>query len=701
MDCAMLSGEQVCCRTCLMSSDDVVMHHISHTSNCSHHTIIGHNRSRIRRKHSLPINRLLQSQLYNSTVMSLWIVFITSFTTNSGLVKPSFAFLHQQQHRYISITTTTNVKKFTPSSIILQPSFLQLDREYSSHLTLLNNVRKRKGDFITSSPTKLKEGAQRAKALVSDMNAVPIIPSTTTAKQYLSDRSQKEQQQQPITVTSGRNIFQHFTPKYEIGEYDTLTTIVPTERVIESSTSESVNREIVRLLSDDDGEEDLHTPDYSEEAANQIADKALYSRISEEAKFKANIAVQKKSLLSTTTTTTTTTTRSLRVVEPDEYPDDYMEEDDDYSHEYNTSEESSNSLTTSDSWSLVHSTRKATMKVRASVKETGQDMMSQYVKSMGQHELLPKASEILLGRQIQILNKWEMVRQELEEAQSKPPTFAAWADALDISVPELKKQIRRSQRAKAALIEANLRLVVTVARQAVKKGRSEINFQDACQEGIIGLTRACEKFDPEQGCRFSTYAVWWIKREVHKSVTQQSRTVRLPASAMKKINDIRINERLLINSLGRKPSDQEVADKCQLTVEKLLFYRKAAIDATSLDKKIVAKVGKGSNSTGGSSGEGKTVESMVKDSSPTPADIANKEMLQNDVRRLIKTLSPREQAVIRLRFGLDDGTPRTLDYIGKKFSVEKERIRKIEAKALLKLRQPYRNQSVKCYISEL
>ena len=155
-----------------------------------------------------------------------------------------------------------------------------------------------------------------------------------------------------------------------------------------------------------------------------------------------------------------------------------------------------------------------------------------------------------------------------------------------------------------------------------------------------------------------------------------------------------------MTTLGRKPTDEEVAQKCNMTVEKVLFYRRKALDATSLDKQLVGKAGKGSSAAGIES-NGKTIGSLVKDLGPTPSEIANEEMLQNDVRRLIRTLSPREQAVVRLRFGLDDGTPRTLDYISKKFNVGKDKIRKVEARALLKLRQPYRNQSVKCYVSDL
>jgi RNA polymerase primary sigma factor len=422
-----------------------------------------------------------------------------------------------------------------------------------------------------------------------------------------------------------------------------------------SSNNHSLNSRIENLLCDDHDEEDEEVPDYSEEAAKEIADKSIYSRISESAKWKANMAIK---------------TRPSISMEP------------------------------IDMKKPSASKRKYKSKMTASVKETGVDTISDYVKSMGQHELLPHESEILLGRQIQILVKWESKRQELEDSLSRPPNFGEWASALNISVPELKKQIRRSQRAKAALIEANLRLVVTVARQGVRQDKSELSFQDAAQEGIIGLSIACDRFDPEKGFRFSTYATWWIRREVLRNVNQQSRTMRLPESAMKRINDIRINERLLMTTLGRKPTDEEVAAKCNLPIEKLWFYRKAAMDITSLDKEMSNKAGKGS-SAGGIASNGKTIGSLVKDLAPTPAEIAAKEMLQSDVRKLIKTLSPREQAVVRLRFGLDDGTPRTLEYIAKKFNVDKEKVRRVEAKALLKLRQPYRNQTVKCYISDL
>ena len=232
-------------------------------------------------------------------------------------------------------------------------------------------------------------------------------------------------------------------------------------------------------------------------------------------------------------------------------------------------------------------------------------------------------------------------------------------------------------------------------------GASSVQFQDACQQGIIGLTRATEKFDPELGFRFSTYAIWWIQKEVAKNVSEQSRSVRVPPSAIKKINDIRIQERILMNELGRKPHDEELAGRVGMTVEKLNFYRQSAKEVSSLDKKIDARTGKGSMSTGGDGAAGNTMDIFVKDTEhPSPTELIDEQMLKEDIRRLVRTLSPREQAVIRLRFGLDDGKPLGLSDISAKFGVEKERIKKIEARALLKLRQPSRSQVVKCYVSD-
>lgn len=242
-------------------------------------------------------------------------------------------------------------------------------------------------------------------------------------------------------------------------------------------------------------------------------------------------------------------------------------------------------------------------------------------------------------------------------------------------------------------MEANLRLVVSVARQTVKRNSAGINFQDACQEGILGLSRACEKFDPERGFRFSTYAVWWIKNTVHKSIHEQSRPVRLSDRARRHINAIRIQHRVLKRELGRPPSDEEIGSKIGLSPEKVEFYRRAAESVQSLDKKIgYRKQGEG---------EAPEMSSLVKDPSLGPEELANKQMMKEDVRKLLTTLSPREQAVIRLRFGLDSGKSSSITEIGKRFKVDKAVVRKIEARAMVKLRQPYRNAHIKPYIADL
>jgi RNA polymerase primary sigma factor len=187
---------------------------------------------------------------------------------------------------------------------------------------------------------------------------------------------------------------------------------------------------------------------------------------------------------------------------------------------------------------------------------------------------------------------------------------------------------------------------------------------------------------------------------VAKNVSEQSRAMRVPPNAIKKINDIRIQERVLMTQLGRRPNDEEVAEKVGMSVEKLNFYRQSAEGVSSLDKTIDARKGKGSNSSGGGS-DGTTMDNFVKDTDqPSPSELIDQQMLKEDIKRLVKTLSPREQAVIRLRFGLDDGKPQTLGDISAKFGVEKEKVKKIEARALLKLRQPSRSQVVRCYVSD-
>jgi len=344
-------------------------------------------------------------------------------------------------------------------------------------------------------------------------------------------------------------------------------------------------------------------------------------------------------------------------------------------------------------------------KIRAQVRETGYDSIRTYIKTMCNHELLNKNEEIILAREIQILIQWEQVREQLEADLLRPPTYAEWAAQIrtDMSVGELKKQIRRSLRAKAALTESNVRLVISIAKRYQRRG---LSFQDLAQEGILGLTRACEKFDPERGFRFSTYATWWIRQAIMRAISDQGRTIRLPVHIHDQLNSLRKLERELHSELGREPTIEEVAAKSQLTTEKIEFLKRVAQNALSMEQELTTSKSKGSGAgTGGSQGgassdRGLTLGDLLGDPESQPVEQASYQMLKDDISRLICTLNSREQAVIRMRFGLDDGKAKTLEEIGRRFSVTRERIRQIEARALHKLRQPYRNHAVKCYVKD-
>ena len=324
-------------------------------------------------------------------------------------------------------------------------------------------------------------------------------------------------------------------------------------------------------------------------------------------------------------------------------------------------------------------------RIRANVRETGFDSMKYYMKSMGNHDLLQKNEEIILAREIQILIKWEEVRDVLESELLRPPTYQEWAERIQpgMTVTQIKKQIRRSLRAKAALTESNLRLVISIAKRYQNRG---LNMQDLCQEGTLGLTRACEKFDPEKGFRFSTYATWWIKQGIMRAIADQARTIRLPVHIHDQLGVIRKAERDLQNELGRDPTQEEVAAKVRIKPEKIEFLKRASVGSVSMEQELGGGKTKGSGAgTGGTKGGGSsksersfTIQDTLGDPDQKPVDMAQYRMLQDDVGRLICTLNAREQAVIRMRFGLDDGSPKTLEEIGKKFSVTRERIRQIE-----------------------
>ena len=269
------------------------------------------------------------------------------------------------------------------------------------------------------------------------------------------------------------------------------------------------------------------------------------------------------------------------------------------------------------------------------------------------------------------------VRMYLKEI-GKVPLLSA-----DEEIELAKKMEQGDEDAKKRLAEANLRLVVSIAKRYVGRG---MLFLDLIQEGNLGLIKAVEKFDYRKGYKFSTYATWWIRQAITRAIADQARTIRMPVHMVETINKLIRVSRQLLQELGREPTPEEIAEEMNMPVERVREILKISQEPVSLETPI------------GEEEDSHLGDFIQDDNVPVPADAAAFSLLKEQLNEVLGTLTEREQKVLRLRFGLDDGRARTLEEVGKEFNVTRERIRQIEAKALRKLRHPSRSRKLKDYL---
>ncbi|MEA5536998.1 RNA polymerase sigma factor, RpoD/SigA family [Crocosphaera sp. XPORK-15E] len=309
------------------------------------------------------------------------------------------------------------------------------------------------------------------------------------------------------------------------------------------------------------------------------------------------------------------------------------------------------------------------------------DMVRTYLHEIGRVPLLTHEQEIVYGKQVQKMMTLLETKENLAENSGLEPSLREWAKAVEMTETSLKKILEQGNRAKRKMIEANLRLVVAIAKKYQKRN---MEFLDLIQEGSLGLERGVEKFDPTKGYKFSTYAYWWIRQAITRAIAQQARTIRLPIHITEKLNKIKKTQRELSQKLGRSATPAEIGEELEIEPAQIREFLSMARQPISLDVRV------GDN-------QDTELSELLEDQGISPDHYITQELLRQDLTNLMAELTPQQRAVLTLRFGLEDGTELSLAKIGKKLNISRERVRQLEHQALAQLRR--RRGNVKEYLA--